>query len=211
MGSAGQRMTSPAPAAEMAFEASSFLMSVSGIEGGLAQSAQEAPARTDGFGGRRLTELYLAHVASVTRLAYLLTGDHALAEDFAHEAFVRVAGRFSHLRNPDAFPAYLRSTVVNLSRMHFRRLKTERKYLAREASLRPSEYVGRDLGDADALQAALLRLPERQRTAIVLRYYEDLSYDVTAEILRCEPATARSLVARGMQQLRLEVGDGYTE
>src|SRR6059058_2058925 len=94
--------------------------------------------------GGRLGELYRRHAPDAVRLAYLLTGDRALAEDLAQEAFVRMFGRFRDLRNPDAFGAYLRKTVVNLSRSHFRRAKVERAYLEREAGApRP---VGPDVG-----------------------------------------------------------------
>src|SRR2546423_15355559 len=82
----------------------------------------------------RLGELYRRHAPEAVRLAYLLTGDRALAEDLMQEAFVRGFGRFRDLRNPDAFGAYLRPTIVNLSRSHFRRAKVERAYVAREAS-----------------------------------------------------------------------------
>src|SRR6476661_3079469 len=81
--------------------------------------------------GGRLGELFAQHAAAATRLGYLLTGDRAIAEDLVQEAFVRIAGRLGHLRDPSAFQAYLRSTVINLSRMHHRKQKTERTYLER--------------------------------------------------------------------------------
>src|SRR6266487_3208486 len=79
----------------------------------------------------RLGELYLRHADAAARLAYLLTRDHALAEDLVQEAFVRLAGRLLHLRDPEAFDAYLRRTVVNLSNSYFRRKRVERAYVAR--------------------------------------------------------------------------------
>src|SRR5439155_3860563 len=75
------------------------------------------PAVTD---QGRLGRLYRQHAAGAVRLAFLLTGDRGLAEDLVHDAFVRLAGRFRDLRNPDAFEWYLRRTVVNLARSHFR-------------------------------------------------------------------------------------------
>ncbi len=155
--------------------------------------------------GGRLAELYAQHAAAATRLGYLLTGDRAIAEDLVQEAFVRIAGRLGHLREPSAFQAYLRSTVINLSRMHHRKQKTERSYLEREANLRPPEGPERDVTVSEAMRTALLRLPERQRAAIVLRFYEDLTDTATAQILRCPPGTVRSLVSRGMETLRREV------
>src|SRR5689334_10267877 len=69
----------------------------------------------------RIGELYLGHADAAVRLAYLLTGDRDVAEDLVQDAFVRLAGRLVHLRDPGAFDAYLRKTVVNLSNSYFRR------------------------------------------------------------------------------------------
>src|SRR4026209_485500 len=80
----------------------------------------------------RLGGLYVRHASDAVRLAYLLTGDRALAEDLVQNAFVKLAGRLAHLRDPAAFEAYLQRTVVNLSRSYFRRRKVERAYLERE-------------------------------------------------------------------------------
>jgi RNA polymerase sigma-70 factor (sigma-E family) len=173
-------------------------MSVRALDARLAGEA----ARVE---GGRLGELYAAHAASATRLAYLLTGDRGMAEDLVQEAFVRIAGRLGHLRDPSAFQAYLRRTVINLARMHFRKTRTERTYLEREANLRAPEEPQRDVAVSHAMRAALLRLPERQRAAIVLRFYEDLSDTATGLILRCPAGTVRSLVSRGMDTLRKEV------
>src|SRR5256714_12962845 len=82
----------------------------------------------------RLGELSVRHADDAIRLAYLLTGDRALAEDLVQDAFVRLAGRLAHLRDPGAFEAYLRRTVVNLANSHFRRKKIERAYLGRTAA-----------------------------------------------------------------------------
>ena len=73
--------------------------------------------------GGRLAELYRRHAPDAVRLAYLLTGDRVLAEDLVQDAFVKLAGRFRDLRDPDAFAAYLRRTVVNLTNSHWRRTR----------------------------------------------------------------------------------------
>src|SRR5919198_5236446 len=80
----------------------------------------------------RLGDLYLRHADEAVRLAYLLTGDRHLAEDLVQDTFVRLAGRLVHLRDPGAFHAYLRRTVVNLTNSHYRRKRLERAYLRRE-------------------------------------------------------------------------------
>jgi RNA polymerase sigma-70 factor (sigma-E family) len=153
--------------------------------------------------GGRLGELYAAHAPDATRLAYLLTGDRALAEDLVHEAFVRLFGRFRDLRNPDAFASYLRTAVVNLARSHFRRRKVERVYLEREG--RRPDPVPAEAGGRQEMWDALQRLRPRQRAAIVLRYYEDLTEAQAAEILGCAVGTVKSLVSRGIDRLREEL------
>jgi RNA polymerase sigma-70 factor (sigma-E family) len=156
----------------------------------------------------RLGELYLRHADDAVRLAYLLTGDRALAEDLVQDAFVRLAGRLVHLRDPDAFDAYLRRTVVNLSNSYFRRKKVERAYLERakgEVGARAPAGLDRSLGDRDELWQAMRLLSQRQRAAIVLRFYEDLPERRVAEILRCRPGTVKSLVSRGLETLRSEI------
>lgn len=152
-----------------------------------------------------LGDLYVRHAPEGIRLAYLLTGDRALAEDLVQEAFARFVGRLHYLRKPEAFGAYLRTTIVNLSRSHFRHAKVERAYEERVA--RTPDRAGSPNEDLDeVMHETLLRLPERQRAAIVLRFYEDLTDAQAAEIMRCRPGTVRSLVSRGMTTLRSDLG-----
>lgn len=158
----------------------------------------------DDRGTSRLAELYVRYAPPAQRLAYLLTGDPSRAEDLVQEAFVRMVGRFAHLRAPDAFDAYLRRTIVNLHTSYLRRLRLERNYVERERKAvgRSSVDAAPDLGVREDLWRALLDLPPRQRAALVLRFYEDLSERETAEVLGCSPAAAKALVARGMEALR---------
>jgi RNA polymerase sigma-70 factor (sigma-E family) len=154
----------------------------------------------------RLDELYVRHAPAAGRLAYLLTGSNTEAEDLVQEAFVRVVGRFAHLRVPDAFEAYLRRTIVNLHTSRLRRARVERAYLEREGRRPPEADRIPDVGAREGLWRRLLELPPRQRAAVVLRYYEDLSEAETAQILRCSVAAVKSLVARAMETLRSTVG-----
>lgn len=150
-----------------------------------------------------LAELYERHAPAAVRLAYLIMGDRERSRDVAQEAFVKVAARFRHLRFPDAFDAYLRRTVINLCTSQFRRERLERSFLEREGSReRDRTTEPPDLGARDELRRALRRLPPRQRVAVVLRYYEDLSEEDMAEAMRCSVPAARSLLSRGMQTLR---------
>jgi RNA polymerase sigma-70 factor (sigma-E family) len=151
-----------------------------------------------------LEELYIRHAPTAIRLAYFLSGDRQLAEDLVQEAFVRVAGRFRHLRVPDNFPAYLRRTIVNLHTSQLRRRRLERSYVARRG-------VGQRLTDPedaaqrDELWRALQRLPHRQRAAVVLRYYEDLSEREAADVLGVSTGALNALVARATATLRSHI------
>jgi RNA polymerase sigma-70 factor (sigma-E family) len=160
--------------------------------------------RAEPLEGDRLGELYVRHAPDGIRLAYLLTGDRALAEDLVQEAFARFAGRLLHLRSPDAFEPYLRRTIVNLSRSYFRRRKVERAHLERLARAPQLPTSSSDALD-ETVHEAILHLPARQRAAIVLRFYEDQSDVQTAEIMGCRPGTVRSLVSRGMTTLRTDL------
>jgi RNA polymerase sigma-70 factor (sigma-E family) len=157
-----------------------------------------------------LAELYARYAPSARSLAFLLTGDRSAAEDMVQEAFVRLTGRYRHLRNPDAFGAYLRRTVVNLHTSGLRRRRLERAWLDREARRPPADAkpgsFPEDVAGRQDLWRALLGLPERQRAAVVLRYYEDLSERETAEILRCSVSAVKSLVTRAFETLRDRIG-----
>ncbi len=148
-----------------------------------------------------LSELYVAYAPDGIRLAFLLTGDRALAEDLVQDAFVRLVGRLQHLREPNAFWTYLRRTIVNLATSHFRHRRVERAYVERLAAAPSSVTNANDELDA-TMHRVLLGLPQRQRAVIVLRFYEDLSDVQTAAVLGCSPGTVRSLVSRGMKTLR---------
>lgn len=152
-----------------------------------------------------LDRLYRLHAPEALRLAYLITGDRALAEDLTQDAFVKVLGRFRDLRDRDAFWWYLRRTIVNLSRSHLRRRRVERAYLERQTA--PAAAEPTDLGDRERIRLALLELRPEQRAAVVLRYYEDLSEADTAAILGRPVGTVKSMVSRGIEHLRKELKD----
>jgi RNA polymerase sigma-70 factor (sigma-E family) len=162
-------------------------------------------ARVTEAEGGRLAELYATYAAGSIRLAYMITGDRQLAEDLVQDAFVKLAGRLVHMREPSAFDAYLRRTVVNLANSYFRRKRLERAYLARTAVEPTVHAPGPDLSGRDELWKGLMALPMRQRTAIVLRIYEDLPEQRVAELLKCRPGTVRSLVSRGLAEMRIQV------
>jgi RNA polymerase sigma-70 factor (sigma-E family) len=158
---------------------------------------QQSPATAGGG----IDELYRRNGPGALRLAYFLTGNRELAEDLVQEAFVRVAGRFRHLRVPDAFDAYLRRTIVNLFTSQLRRRRLERAYVERHKGVEPVVQQD-DPALRDELWRTLQLLPERQRAAVVLRYYEDLSEHDTAVILGVSDGAVNQLVVRAMTTLR---------
>jgi RNA polymerase sigma-70 factor (sigma-E family) len=148
----------------------------------------------------RFEDLYSAHGRDAVRLAYLLTGNSADAEDLAQEAFVRLLGRFGELRKPEVFRTYLMRTVTNLVRSRARHRDVERRHAAALTGSSATEQP--DVGARDELSLALGRLPHRQRAAVVLRYCEDLSEQQTAEILDTSVKAVKGLVTRGLAALR---------
>jgi RNA polymerase sigma factor (sigma-70 family) len=134
-------------------------------------------------------ELYRETYAPMVRLAVLLTGSEVLAEDLVHDAFVRVHARWARVDSPTS---YLRAAVVNACRSARRRARLERSVAASSRSAVVSL-------DADELFDALGALPYRQRTAIVLQYYEGLSQAEIGDLLGCQEGTVASLVHRGLE------------
>jgi len=154
----------------------------------------------------RLAELFRAESAHAVNLAYLLTGERQLAEDLAQEAFLRVAGRLRDV-SPDAFPAYLQRTVVNLVRSHYRHASVRRRHADRLRAAAEREQQAVEVASMTAdiderLWNALAALPVRQREAIVCRYYLDMSEQQTADTLGVRVGTVKSATSRGLQTLR---------
>jgi RNA polymerase sigma-70 factor (sigma-E family) len=154
---------------------------------------------------RKVAAAYEAHAAGLGRLAYLLTGDAALAEDLVQEAFVRTFARFVQLRQPEAVGTYLRRTVVNLARKQFRRAKKERAS-AGGAGMTLDLAAQPDVELREQLWAAMRELPYRQRAALVLRFYEDRSEREIARCLGCRVGTVKSLLHRALTTLREQIG-----
>lgn len=138
-----------------------------------------------------LVGLYRDEYTAMVRFAYLLTGSREVAEELVQEAFVQVHRGWARAVNP---PAYLRVVVANNCRSWHRRR-------ALELRRQPPPGESTELG-ADELWDAVQTLPFRQRAAIVLRFYEDMSEAEAARVLGCRPGTIGSAVHRGLARLR---------
>ena len=171
-------------------------MEVSGVEANEGHEARTNPRSSD-----RLSALYRAEGSAAVRLAYVLTGDRYAAEDIAHEAFVRVGRKIFRLRDPQHERAYLLRTVINITRGRARRRRSESAALQKVSPL-SAAHAGPDHSDQDEMWQALLHLPVRQRAALFLRYYQDLSEIEAASTLECSVSAIKSLVNRGLRDLR---------
>ena len=151
----------------------------------------------------RLTELYTAHYRSLVRLAAFLTGDRDNAEEVVQDAYVKVHGSWRGLREPDKAEAYLRTAVVNLSRSRLRRKVVAAKHLPEPlGDVASAESSAMRTVQRDLVMGALQQLPPRQREAVVLRYYGDLSEAQTAAAMGCSVGAVKSHTSRAMASLR---------
>lgn len=140
---------------------------------------------------------------ALARLGYGLTGDRGLAEDLAQTALASAYASWSRVRRADDPDAYVRRILVNAYRSGFRR----RRVSERPSGL-PHEYAGALATDVsagqpqDAIIAALLALPARQREVVVLRYWLDLTEAQTAAALNCSIGNVKSQASRALAKLR---------
>jgi RNA polymerase sigma-70 factor (sigma-E family) len=147
-------------------------------------------------------DVFAAHHAEALRLAFLLTGDRYRAEDVVADAFVKLYKRWS-AGGIDNVRAYLRRTVVNEVNSKFRRLALERREAAkRSGDDRGARSAEDQLADHELIADALATLSQRQRTAVVLRYFNDLPEREVAEILGVSVGTVKSSVSRGLDRMR---------
>jgi len=150
-----------------------------------------------------VTELYALHYRALVRLAALLVRDTPTAEEVVQDAFVAMHGGWQRLRDADKALAYLRQAVVNRSRSVLRHRTVVDKNLQNAPPDMPSaEHGALVLLERSAVVAALRGLPGRQREAIVLRYYADLSEAEIADAMHISRGAVKSHTARGMAALR---------
>lgn len=150
-----------------------------------------------------VTALYSAHYRSLVRLATLLVRDVATAEEVVQDAFVAMHGAWRRLREPEKALSYLRQSVVNRSRSVLRHRAVVEKYAPKGLPDAPSAENGAIVElERSAVVKALSALPNRQREALVLRYYGDLSEAEIAQSMGISRGAVKSHTARGMAALR---------
>jgi RNA polymerase sigma factor (sigma-70 family) len=180
---------------------------------------------------RHVTALYQAHALSLARLALVMLGDSSAAEDVVQDAFLGLYRRWDSLAGAPVALTYLRTSVLNGCRTALRR-QLRRGLLAGvlddgsgTAPARESHEAGRAFGRAAvesaeatvllgeehrAVLAAIRRLPARQRAALVLRYYLDMTEDQAAEAMGVSRGTVKSATSRALAAVgrMLRQGEG---
>jgi RNA polymerase sigma-70 factor (sigma-E family) len=155
-----------------------------------------------GSGGRvqeaSFDEFVAARSRALLRTAYLLTRDHALAEDLLQTALTKAWFAWGRI-DGNAEP-YVRRILVNTYASWWRR-KWHGEHPTDEL---PERSVDGAAGEPTDLWAAMARLPRRQRAVVVLRYFEDLTEAQTAEVLGCSVGTVKSQTSKALAKLRID-------
>src|SRR5690348_9512092 len=158
---------------------------------------------TESGASRAVEEIYSTHYRSLVRLAVLLVRDVATAEEVVQDSFVAMHGAWRRLRDSDKALSYLRQSVVNRSRSVLRhRVVVDRNAPKPAPDMPSAEHGAIVLLERSAVVSALRTLPARQREALVLRYYGDLSEAQIASVMGISRGAVKSHTARAMSALR---------
>ncbi|MDP9068999.1 MAG: sigma-70 family RNA polymerase sigma factor [Actinomycetota bacterium] len=142
---------------------------------------------------------YARLVSSMT----LYTGDRELAREIANEALARAFADWRRVRSMDHPGPWLHRVATNAANSHFRRMRYETR--ARERLSRSSQEEAGVSTDRLVLLERIARLPRRQKTALILRYFFDLSVEETAEQMGCADHTVKKLTGRAISTLRTDM------
>ncbi len=153
------------------------------------------------------TEYVQARTPWLRRIAYLLCQDWHRADDLTQAAFLKLYLNWDRARKAAHFDAYVRTILVRTF-LNEQRTTWWARMSLRESGIPETGSAGFSGGVDDMvdLSAALAGVPPRQRAALVLRFYCDLSVIETAELLGCSPGTVKSQTSRGLDTLRAAVG-----
>ena len=176
---------------------------------GQAAPVPAAPATSAGpVALASVTELFRAHHLELVRLALMMTGDLATAEDVVQDVYERLHRRWPSVRTPGGGLAYARASVLNGCRSAHRRAAVRRRHAVRLAGgLTESADTESMAADRGELAAALRALPPRQREVLVLRYFCDLDVAEISAMLGIGASAVRSTVSRGLAALAHALGE----
>ena len=144
------------------------------------------------------------------RTACLVTGDAHLGEDLLQTALATAYGSWSTVSAADHPVAYVRRLMINAHLSWVRRLTNTERPLERFSDAGSGDHQSAH-ANSDEMRQALLRLSPRVRTAVVLRYFEDLSETETAHVMGCSRSTVNNHVTRGLAALRGLLAPGHDD
>ena len=166
-------------------------------------TAQARPAGAVWDASEVVTEIYTLHYSQLVRLAVMLVHDVQTAEEVVQDAFEAMHVAWRRLRDTEKALSYLRQSIVNKSRSVLRHRKVVEMHAPKPAPDEQSaEHAALTLMERTAVTSALRTLPERQREAIVLRYYGDFSEADIAKAMGISRGAVKSHTARAMAALR---------
>lgn len=145
-----------------------------------------------------------ARQARHLRTAFLLTGDRHLAEDLVQNAYAKLYLAWHRVGRIENLDGYVRRMIVNEHTSWWRRAWWRNEVVVDgiPEQRHPDDDSVADVAQRDALWSIVLGLPPRQRAAVVLRFYEDLSVQQTAEVLGCTEGTVKSQTSKGIAAMR---------
>jgi RNA polymerase sigma-70 factor (sigma-E family) len=165
--------------------------------------------RADAERDREVAALFDRVYGPMCRLAFVILGDQATAEEIVMEALIKTFSSWRKIRDYDRVDAYLRRTVVNLCRSKIRRKVIEARVNAtsyRREQLRAPDWDPERHETSRMVWEAVKDLPPRQRASVVLRYYDDLSEAQIADVLQCSVGTVKSQLAKSRAKLEKTLG-----
>lgn len=185
-------------------EASILLGMRDTLEGGISLREHSGAGRDE-----QVAALFDRHYAPLCRLAYVILGDAAMAEEIVMDALLKTYTGWGRIRDVDRSDAYLKRAVVNLCRSKIRRKVVEGRVNEvthhRDSSKAPAWDIERH-ETSRLVWEAIKTLPERQRATVVLRYFEDLPEAQIAEILECSVGTVKSQLSKARAKLEKQLG-----
>ncbi len=147
-------------------------------------------------------EYALARGAALVRFARLLTGDEHRAEDLVQDALAKAYARWQRIGMLEQPDLYVRKMMVNANTSWWRRAVNRELAVAEPGGTGSVEDTATVSAERDATWRLVLQVPPRQRTVIVLRYYEDYDDATIAELMECGQGTVRTQAKRALEKLQ---------
>ena len=157
----------------------------------------EGEGSSVGDGFATFEELYEAIWSPMVRLAWLMSGSREVAEDLVHDVFLKIEPKWRELRDP---APYFRRSLINAVFARQRHAEIEVRH-------RPEPPPPSIDAEFEEIWSVVSQLPDRQRQALVLRFYLDFTVEQVADYLDCPIGTAKSLIHRGVAGVREKVDE----